>query len=143
MPGRQPTVCLVRVNPYQAPQNHSAEKPDIEARAGEEFRRLIESGRKARQQWSARCYRIAGGLVGVALLLLDPLSFYRVRPAESLPVGMLDLIAAGLILFGVILFVFGPISWFWFRRRNDLAQALSLAEQELGDQDRQKEPADP
>lgn len=100
-------------NPYQTPLTPSAGSRDEYVTLAAHLRKLGEAHRR----WSRSCWLLGGVAVFVGLLgyNVSQLIFASYRIVWL--VAIVNVVGTCLIAAGLGLIAFGPIAWFWVRRR--------------------------
>ncbi|PNY38015.1 hypothetical protein C2E31_04870 [Rhodopirellula baltica] len=96
-------------NPYQPASVSDLSNDDDETVQASILRR-----RDRRKRWKLRCYTISG--LSILLALGTAYLASRLQSTKSGDEFLIDLNWAALFMLGcgILAFVFGPISWFWF-----------------------------
>ncbi|GAA5505390.1 hypothetical protein Rcae01_00835 [Novipirellula caenicola] len=103
-----PPIDLMATNPYQPASVSDSSNGDEAVQAS------ISRRRDRRKRWNLRCNTISGLLILLALGTAYLAS--RLQSTKSENDFLIDLNWAALFMLGcgILAFVFGPISWFWF-----------------------------
>ena len=111
-------------NPYQAPKEVLAV-----AEKTKSLEDNLRQYRQSRRRWSAGCWLLGGvlGLLGILGLIYQERLASPWRSLSDVDqnaefqsgwmLTSMGAVSVTLILLGAVVFVLGPISWFWFRRR--------------------------
>ena len=110
----------MKVNPYQS---FPAAHPTTDETLAEEERPLpssITALRERRKRWGIRCYLISGALI-LAAIVVRLLFWSFAFQAGGLGAKILSGLSLLFFVGGLLVFVFGPISWFWTGQHKKLA----------------------
>ncbi len=99
-------------NPYQTPTPQTDCDDDGELAILERIR----ESQIARRQWSRRCWLLGLGGILAGYVSLRLAQFFLVNHSFDWFATAVVRVATCVIVIGVGLIVFGPISWFWVRK---------------------------
>ena len=103
-------AVAVNENPYQPPNEPSRTED------GEWSLDRLRQARDARRRWSRRCWLIGGLAVLTGMFAINFAQVLFAERGSRTLIALIDTICLCLIFLGVVVIVFGPISWFWLHR---------------------------
>jgi hypothetical protein len=102
-------------NPYEAPKSVSApEDLTAELDNGLSLLRQLAKLRRIRRRWNYCCYGLAVFFSGLATLACLTMPMFQNSGGAFVLVRLLAVLSVAIAL---IVFVLGPLSWFWFGSR--------------------------
>jgi hypothetical protein len=100
-------------NPYETPLSSTIGRREY----GVTLTAHLRDVREAHRRWSRYCWLFGGSAIFLGLLGYTVSQGIYAEYRTGWLVALIDIAATCLIAAGCLLIAFGPIAWFWVRRR--------------------------